>query len=326
MITVPAISELPRHGLRRVAVACGVFDGVHRGHQQLLAALRRTADAAGLARVVFTFEPHPRSVLQGSGPAPRRLTTPERKLLLLERYGAEAVVVQPFTPALAALSPEEFLRTCLMAPGLRAEAICVGSDWRFGRGAEGTTAFLEGAGRQLGFRTVRVGEFDLYGKPVSSTRIRTALADGRLGMAARCLGRPYSVTGEVVRGRGVGARVLDCPTANLRPVELLPHSGVYAARGRLLDAAGRPAGPWDDGIAYVGSAPTFLADASAPVILEFHIFDLGQTLYGRRLEVAFAQFLRRDRRFSSPQALQHQMTSDLRHARAVLAEHRPPPD
>ena len=321
MIVVSSIAELPRHGLSRVAVACGVFDGVHRGHQKILAALGDAAAPAGLARVVLTFEPHPRSVLQSAGPPPRRLTTPERKLQLLERFGADAVVVQPFTPVLAAMPAEEFLRSCMMAPGLQLAAVCVGRDWRFGRGGSGTTEFLRAAGRERGFRTLSVSEFTLYGKPVSSTRIRTALAAGRLGMADRCLGRPYSVTGEVVRGRGMGRKVLDCPTANLVPVELLPRSGVYAARGRLLDDAGRPAGAWRDGIAYVGSAPTFLDDASAPVILEFHVFDQRRKLYGRRLEVAFLRLLRPDRRFPAVAALLRQMAEDIRHARTFLAAH-----
>jgi riboflavin kinase/FMN adenylyltransferase len=318
MIAEISLHELrTRHpGFDRVAVACGVFDGVHRGHQQILAALQELATRTNATPVVLTFEPHPRTVLKPEH-APPRLTTRDQKLRLLARHGAKGVVVIPFTREFAFLSPGAFIHECLLVPNMELTGVCVGDRWRFGAYGHGDVHFLERAGEREGFDLVDVPEFRWYGKAISSTRIRHMVSHGRLQTAARLLGRPYSICGEVVPGRGVGDKELHCPTANLMLTNLLlPPAGVYAARGEIIDKNGETTG-LADGIAYAGHAPTFGAHAHQSPVLEFHFFDRHDNLYGRDLEVHFLEFIRPDHKFPSVDALARQQQADIAKAREI---------
>ncbi len=321
MQVVAAIQELRAAGIDRVVVAFGVFDGLHRGHQQIIGALMRQARRTGAVPAVATFEPHPRAVLQPDS-APQLLTTLRQKLALLERSGVQAVVLLPFSREMADLGPRPFLERYLLRTGVRVEGICVGAAWRFGAQGEGDVPFLDAVGQEAGFRVVSVPDFRLYGKTVSSTRIRDAIARGRVRHAARLLGRPYAVAGDVVRGKGVGRKLFGYPTANVvNPNVLMPRCGVYAARTQLVSATAETLG----GIAYVGTAPTMPEQqkaASAMPVLEMHMFDVDLCLYGETIDVQFIRFIRPDRRFPDTEALRQQMHGDAAKAREILSAHR----
>ncbi len=310
---------------RGIAVAFGVFDGVHRGHRKLLDALLALAAKTDSMPVAMTFEPHPRAVVRPDEPTPPRLCSPEGRLRLFSGAGVEGAVVMPFTRELAALPPASFMETCLHMSDRRLRGVCIGAGWRFGAGGAGDTALLRRLGREHGFEVDAVPELRLYRLPVSSTRIRAALQAGRLAFAERLLGRPYSLEGVIAHGRGEGTRVLACPTANIAGAgQLLPSHGVYAARARLLsdDGLAAAAAAPLPGVAYIGTAPT-LAGPGAPPVLEFHAFGHSGDLYGRRMEVELLEFLRLDMVFPTPELLREQIRRDIGQARRRLGL---PPD
>ena len=317
-----SIAELNAAGdFGAVCLACGVFDGVHRGHQRLVARLLAMARVTGARPVVVTFEPHPRRVLHPHA-APMLLTSPGQKARLLRAAGVEGMVVLPFSPAMAALPPEQFLRQHLQAPGVEVRGICVGAGWRFGARGAGDIRSLRQFGRDWGFRVAAVPELPYYGRPVSSTRIRHAVATGNLRLARRLLGRDYAIDGVVAHGQGRGGREFACATANLVPADqLLPPCGVYAVEARL-DPDG-PAGgrPPRAGVAYIGKAPTLAAQGGghARPVLETHLFEDPGELYGRTLEVVFLDFIRPELVFPTTEALREQIALDTARARDVTA-------
>jgi riboflavin kinase/FMN adenylyltransferase len=289
------------------AVAVGNFDGVHRGHQALVAAAHARARATTGACVALTFDPHPAQILQPDRPL-RRLMSEEQRAECLAALGVDVLAVLPFTRELAALSPEDFAEKVL-AGRLGAKAVVVGEDFRFGRARAGDVAVLHDLGRRLGFEVVPVPAVLHGGLPVSSTRIREALLAGDVGAAASLLGRPYFVEGTVVRGEGRG-RTLGIPTANLAVLnEILPKGGVYAARVGPPGQALRPA------VVNLGRRPTF---GGGDPTVEAHLLDFEADLYGQRLRVAFERRLRDERAFPGKEALVAQIHEDLAAARAAL--------
>ena len=320
MRTVKSIAELGEHGFTDIATAIGVFDGVHRGHQQIISALIRVAEESGASPVVLTFHPHPRAVLCPSDP-PALLTTREQQSRALRRLGVEAVVLLAFSRDFARLPPEAFVRHHLLAAGVRVRGVCVGETWRFGAAGAGDTEFLAVAGREHGFRLESVPEFLWYGRPVSSTRVREAIKAGRLDTARRMLGRPYAISGVVARGEGLGRRVFSCPTANVSLAGVVaPPCGVYAARCRVGAQASASSETCYGGIAYIGTAPTMRpgGQGGAPPLLELHVFGFEGDLYGMTVETELVSFLRPDRTFASAGELGRQIRRDLRTAEAVL--------
>jgi riboflavin kinase/FMN adenylyltransferase len=318
MIVTSSLNRLvEKHGVHRVAVACGVFDGVHRGHQAIIRNLVVLARSTGALPGLMTFDPHPRAVVQGS--APPLLTGRDHQLSIFEELGIEVAVVIPFTREIAELSADEFLDLELLVDGIDLTGICVGSTWRFGAGGRGTTATLEHWGNHHGFHVESVPELDWYGKPISSTRIRQAIYDGNLSKAEKMLGRPYAVRGDVVHGRGIGHECLECPTANLVTTEvLLPPCGVYAAEIVLEpEEPGAAETREHDGIVYIGTAPSFETPHDQPV-LECHLFDFHRDIYGSRVEARFRGFIRGDKRFESVDALSAQIARDIEIAKKVL--------
>ena len=302
---------------RPLCLAIGVLDGVHLGHQAIIREAVRAAAEEGASPAVLTFEPHPDAVLSAAG-GPGLLTTTEEKLALLRGLGVELVVIARFDEALAGMDAERFIEEALLGR-LRACCLHVGEGWRFGAGGEGTTALLRRLARRRGFRLGVVPRVMVDGEPVSSTQIRTLLARGDAEGAWRRLGRPYQVEGEVQTGRGRGRR-LGWPTANVAAPagKLLPADGVYAcwAGLRRLQAA----------VANIGVRPTFELDG--PRGLEVHLLEgePRRPLVGRRMRVAFAARLRRERRFPSGAALAEQMARDANRARAVLGRLQEPAD
>lgn len=296
---VCGLHAVPRDG-RPAAVTVGAFDGVHRGHQALLARCRELA-AAGQWRVIaVTFDRHPSRLLRPQS-APLLLTRLARRVGLLAQAGADLVVVMPFTRAFAGLSAEAFVSDFLVGQ-LHAAAVVVGANFRFGHKAAGDVALLEQLGRKLGVHVEGVDlSTDAVG-PLSSSRLRRELSEGHVEVAATLLGRPHLLDGRVVRGAGRG-RLLGVPTANIGvpPWLAVPGIGVYAGHlviGEVLVPA----------VTSVGRNPTFGDDG---VRVEAHALEPVGDLYGRRVALSFEHRLRDEERFPDVPALVAQMQLDI---------------
>jgi riboflavin kinase/FMN adenylyltransferase len=296
---------------RGAAVAIGNFDGVHLGHQSVLALARAAAAETGAPFGVVTFEPHPRAFFNPGGP-PFRLMDAEARAHRLEKLGVERLYELPFDAELVALSPEAFARDVLAA-GLGARHLVAGADFRFGKGRAGDVELLRALGPELGFGvTVAPLVSDARGD-FSSTAIRAALSEGRPDEAARMLGHWHRIEGRVLHGDKRG-RDLGFPTANLALGDLhRPRYGVYAC---LVDVADGPhAGRWL-GAASLGERPTFGVNAPN---LEVFLLDFAGDLYGAFLSVALVAFQRPELKFDGVPALVAQMQADVIEARARLA-------
>jgi riboflavin kinase/FMN adenylyltransferase len=294
------------------AIALGNFDGVHIGHQAVIAAARTQAHRRGARLGVAVFEPHPRELFQPEG-APFRLQSPPQRFRALKAAGADTVFEIRFDKALASLDPAAFSREVLVRR-IGASAVAVGADFRYGRGRAGSVETLRTEGADLGFEVIvtdEVDDGDHPGEKVSSSSIRDALQAGDPALAARLLGRPWAVEGVVEHGAARG-RTIGFPTANVALGRYVrPDFGVYAVRVTLEDGARI------GGVANIGVKPTVAADA-APTV-ETHLFDVNMDLYGRTIEVELIAFLRPERRFESFDALKAQIAADADAARAVIA-------
>lgn len=292
------------------AVAIGMFDGVHRGHQELARRAVAVARERGGTPAVLTFDPHPSQVLAPAA-CPPLLVGLERRLALLAEAGVEAVVVEPFTPELAAMAAPDFIDHVLVR-ALGARHVVVGWNWRYGHGRTGTTDSLAQHGARAGFTVDAVAPVVVGGEPVSSTRIRAAVRAGDLRAAAELLGRPYAVDGTVVHGAERG-RAIGVPTANVAPdVPILAPTGIYAAWLRL------DGGPRLPTATSLGTNPTF-TDGTA-VSLEAHVLDFAGDLYDRRVQVELVERLRGEARFDSVEALVAQIREDIAAARTALGK------
>jgi len=311
MIKVNSLDALAEHGINRVAIAVGMFDGVHVGHRRLIAALQEMAVKHEAVPAVFTFYPHPRAVLCPEK-APKLMVSLARKAELFAECGVAAVVTVPFTTEFAALEPEEFIRDTLISTRVKLCGICVGSGWRFGAAGRGTVADLKRFAEAGHFDFTAVEELTMNGEAVSSTAIRRAIAAGRLEEAAAMLGRPCSLSGRVISGHRVATDELRFPTANIDSEGgVLPPCGVYAVRARVD-------GQWYAGAANIGMSPTFnYSDLKHPRI-EVHILDYQGDLYGRTLEVELIKYLRAERGFPGPEALRRQIAEDIAQIRELL--------
>jgi riboflavin kinase/FMN adenylyltransferase len=299
---------------RAPAIAIGTFDGVHRGHQALLAAAHAQAVARGAPAGALTFDPHP-ARLFAPALAPPLILPLARRVELLGQAGADFVVVEHFDAALANLTPEAFVDQVLVA-GLGAAHVVVGHDFSFGHGRTGTGATLTDLGRDRGFTVTVVPAVTADGVLVSSTKIREFLLEGRIEGARLLLGRPPEVTGPVVRGAGRG-RALGIPTANIQPEGDPPlRTGIYAAWAQLLDASGTYAAAVS-----VGTNPTFTAGSDgAPVVVEAYLLDYpGGDLYDSRVRLLFESRLRDERRFGSVEELLAEIQRDIARTRELLA-------
>ena len=299
-------------------VAIGNFDGVHLGHQAVLAGAARDAAARGLSPVVLTFDPHPAAVIGGS--APPVLTTLPRKIELVQRAQPSIrVVVESFDRDFAAQSPETFAEDVLVKR-LSARLVIVGKNFRFGRARAGDFDVLAQLGARLGFETRSHALVGDERGTFSSTRAREAIAAGDLDAARAILGRPHALAGTVVRGDQRG-RTIGFPTANLGGCrEALPPFGVYAVvvdrLGEDDPVSGASRGAWlAAGVANIGVRPTVKQDA--PPSVEVNLFDLDADLYGSRLRVHLIARLRGERRFPGLDALRAQIAEDADAARAI---------
>jgi riboflavin kinase/FMN adenylyltransferase len=307
--------------LERCVLTVGNFDGLHVGHQRIMATVTSRARAFEGEAAVYTFEPHPRKVLQPER-APRLLTTLEQKLELLEAAGVDVTIVEPFDLEFARLPAERFVREVLFERIAPLE-VYVGYDFRYGRDREGSMRTLTELGPHLGFAVTIVPEVKLGSRDVNSTRIRELLETGYVADAALLLGRHYTIRGRVIEGQRRG-RTLGFPTLNLAAEnEVLPQAGVYACTVRFLDAGAPAAGSVHRAVTNVGRRPTF-GDVDRP-LTEAHLLDFSADVYGRRVEVAFVEHLRDEQRFPSVDALREQIARDAEAARRLLSGERERP-
>lgn len=306
-----SLDEVPAD-LGRTVVVIGNFDGVHLGHQHVLARAGEVAREHGLVLVAVTFDPHPMAVLRPEH-APVQLTSTSVRAELLREAGADHVLAVPFDREMAGWSPEEFVRRVLVDT-LRAAAVVVGANFRFGSRAAGDVATLRSLGESLGFT---VEGLALDGGPMvwSSTYVRQCLAAGDVAGAAQALGRPYAIRGVVIRGDQRG-RELGYPTANVPTDQLTaaPADGVYAGRLQRLDTGESFAAAIS-----VGTNPTF--DGVVGHRVESYVLDRTDLdLYGVEVEVCFVERLRPMEAFASVEDLVAQMDEDVRRTRIVLAD------
>ncbi|MBI5717547.1 MAG: bifunctional riboflavin kinase/FAD synthetase [Burkholderiales bacterium] len=298
------------------ALTIGNFDGVHRGHQAMLALLQNEARHRGLPSCVLTFEPHPRDFFAARAgkpeAAPRRISTLRDKLAEIERCGVDRVVVMRFDDALASLPPQAFIDGVLRS-GLGVRYVLVGDDFTFGARRAGTYETLDVAGRTAGFDVARMLSYEVHGQRVSSSAVREALAAGDLAGAETLLGRPYAISGHVRHGRKLG-RELGFPTLNLHFGHARPAaSGIFVACVQGLGEAPLPA------VASLGVRPSI--EDGGRVLLEGHVFDWPATLgpeggYGRVVHVQLLHKLHDELKYESLEALRTGIAADTQAARA----------
>ncbi|MBI2744938.1 MAG: bifunctional riboflavin kinase/FAD synthetase [Burkholderiales bacterium] len=305
------------------ALTIGNFDGVHRGHQAMLALLRGEAAQRGVPSCAMTFEPHPRDYFAGAtgnaALAPARIATLRDKLADLQRCGIDQVIVLPFDARLASLSPQAFIDDVLVR-GLGTRYALVGDDFRFGAKRAGDYALLDAAGTQKGFDVARMNSYEVHGLRVSSSAVRSALAEGRMDDAARLLGHPYHISGHVLHGRKLG-RELGFKTLNLRFTHWKPAaSGIFAVLVHGLDA--QPL----RGVANLGVRPSLdPTDVNGGrVLLETHCLDWPAALgaegaYGKIIRVELLHKLHDELKYDSLDALTQGITQDCDNARAWFA-------
>lgn len=288
-------------------VCIGAFDGLHLGHRVLIGQAVNSARMRDLSAVALSFEPLPREFF-ATGEQPPRLMLPRAKYRGLRALGIDLVGLLRFNAALAAMSAEDFIEQ-LLVRRLRAREVWVGPDFRFGKGRAGDVELLRERGVDAGFSVHVIDPVVIDGERVSSSRIRTAFGQGDFTTATRLLGRPYAISGKVVRGRQLG-RALGYPTANLRLGGKTPAlSGIYAVWVHGVGSGPLPA------VASLGTRPTV---GGTEPLLESHLFDFHGDLYGQRIAVEFAARLRAELKFESLPKLMAQMHCDAQRARAML--------
>jgi riboflavin kinase/FMN adenylyltransferase len=291
--------EIPA-GFPPSAVTIGNFDGVHRGHQRILHRVRERAAEHGLQSVAVLFDPHPTRIVAPER-APALLMSPESRLKQFSEQGLNAAVVLAFTRDFARLSPRTFVEEVL-TNALHARWVVVGESFRFGHRQAGDLPLLRKLGAELGFEAEAVSPVLVRGQPISSTRVREAVARGQVDLARRLLGRPFTLEGPVVPGRGIGSRQT-VPTMNVAPEsEVLPARGVYISA--VQDALSGDCWP---GITNVGIRPTF---GGGPLTVETHVLEHLRGPAPQQIEVAFFRRLREERQFATPQALRQQILAD----------------
>ena len=307
MIEASSLDQLVQAGLKKVSIACGNFDGLHLGHQEIIKKLLEVSEESSSSPVILTFHPHPREVITGK--KVQSLASQSTKLKLLQSLGVKAIVTVPFNLEFASKEARLFVEDFLLGSKLEVCDICIGTDWRFGKGREGDVQFL-----QIGnwdFKVHPISEVEDQNGIISSSRIRKALNEGNFSLAKDLLGRTYSVVGQVVRGKGIASGQLNFPTANIEISDLyMPLAGVYTCKVKIEDSDQElPA------VCNIGTAPTFENEFPQPVSLEVHILNFSENLYGKNLEVAFTSFLREEQKFNSVELLKEQIERDVLEAK-----------
>jgi riboflavin kinase/FMN adenylyltransferase len=294
--------------MRPTVVTFGVFDGMHIGHQKIMTTVVERARQLGVTPTVVTFDPHPRLVLRPET-APPLLQTLSQRIEIMAQMGIQQVVILPFTLDLAATPAETFLERYIFGQ-LDAQELYLGKGAAFGHQRRGTIELARDLARRLGRRAVEVEEVRLRGHRVSATMIRRLLKAGRVNLARRMLGRPYEITGHVVKGQGRGHELL-VPTANLNVENaVLPAPGVYIT----LVALGQQ---WHRSVTNVGYRPTF--GGNSVLMVEPHLLGWQGNLLGERVRLRFLHRLRSEKRFDAPEELKHQIERDCQRAARYFA-------
>lgn len=290
--------------MRPTVLTLGVFDGLHLGHQRIMQTVVERAAAIGAVPTAITFDPHPRAVLHPET-APPLLQTLDQRLANLEVMGIKQAIVIPFDREFAAREADEFL-TNIIHERLQAKEVYLGKGFEFGRNRGGNIDLLRKMSSELGFIADEVDEVQLRGQRISSSAIRRLLAEGKVNLARRMLGRPYGVEGVIIRGLRRG-HTIGFPTANLKPHNrVIPRYGVYAT-ATLID------GTWRKSITNIGVRPTFESEADASI--ETFVFDFDGDLYGAVLRVRFLHRIRDERKFNGIEELTAQIKTDSERAR-----------
>lgn len=286
----------------------GNFDGVHLGHKSIFRMLTERARKKGGTSIVFTFVPHPLSVIAPER-APKLLTTYKDKIRLIEAAGIDVIICTHFTKDFAKISAEDFVRE-ILCKSLHVREVYIGSNYLFGKGRKGSPELLKKIGGECGFDVTIVEEIKLDDVTLSSSQIRRLIAKGRVDEASKYLGRNYSVEGIVVEGAKRGKNLLNVPTANLLTAnELLPKDGVYAV---TVDIGGKTFG----GATNIGYNPTF---TDKKFSFETHVLDFSGKLLGKTLRIHFIQRIRDEIKFSGIDELKAQMSKDIETIRTILA-------
>ncbi|MFO7559362.1 MAG: bifunctional riboflavin kinase/FAD synthetase [Desulfobacterales bacterium] len=292
-------------------VTIGNFDGVHKGHQNLLAKVRKKADQLQGTAIAITFEPHPMKVLQKEA-CPQLITLYDQKVELLSKTNLDILVCIPFTEKVAAITAQSFV-TDLLVDKIGMKVIIVGKDYAFGRNREGNIGFLKSVSAELGFEVIVADWKTINGiesERISSTKIREIVMEGNVEEAEQLLGRHYQIRGKVVSGRNRGAKLLGFPTANIHlHDELCPKTGVYAVTVEC--SAGNYLG-----VANIGYSPTF---DDHVFTVEVHILDFNENIYGQRIRVNFVSRLRDEKKFSGISELSKQILKDIEKARDIMS-------
>ena len=285
----------------------GNFDGLHLGHQQLIKMIIQRAEETGSLSMVVTFRPHPLKILAPEK-CPPLISIYEEKIQLFEKLGIDVLVKIPFTIDFSAMEPRDFVKD-ILCDLLGAKEIFVGYNYRFGKGRKGNIQLLRELGAEFGFSVREVEQVSFEGEVISSTRIRQLLKNGEVEDASRLLGRPYALSGIVVKGDGRG-RGLGFPTANIASKHaIIPSNGVYAVRLLVRDN-------FYNGIVNIGMRPTFDTHSLA---VEVHIFDFDEDIYGEEITLYFVRKIREEKKFYNADALISQIRKDIITAREILS-------
>lgn len=290
-------------------VTSGTFDGVHLGHQKILARLKELATRKQGETVLLTYWPHPRLILQPEDKSLRLLSTLSEKVNLLEEMGVDHLIILPFTKELSQMSSEEFIREILVDK-IQTKTLVIGYDHKFGKNREGSFEYLQSHSHLFGFAIEEISRQDVDDLGVSSTKIRTALAQGDISTANKYLGRPYDLSGQVVNGQQIG-RSLGFPTANIQIADdfkLLPRDGAYAVHAEVNSIQYKA-------ILNIGDRPTVDGEKKT---IEAHLIDFKGNLYGQELRIYFQEFLREEKKFESLDALKNQLVIDRERAIFIL--------
>jgi len=290
-------------------VTSGTFDGVHLGHQKILRRLQELASSRHGETVLLTYWPHPRLILQPQDKSLRLLSTLSEKVKLLEEMGIDHLIILPFTKELSQMSSADFIRAILVEK-IQTKTLVIGYDHKFGKNREGSFEYLQSHSHLFGFAIEEISRQDVDDLGVSSTKIRTALAQGDISTANKYLGRPYDLSGQVVKGQQIG-RSLGFPTANIQIVDdykLLPRDGAYAVHAEVNSIRYKA-------ILNIGDRPTVDGEKKT---IEAHLIDFDGDLYGQELRIYFQEFLREEKKFESLDALKNQLVVDRERAIFIL--------
>jgi riboflavin kinase/FMN adenylyltransferase len=301
------IDEFTR--LNNAIVTIGTFDGVHLGHRKIIAGIKELAESTGGETVLLTFFPHPRMILHPEDESIKLINTMPEKAELLEELGIEHLIITPFSRDFSNQTAEEYIRDVLVNK-IGTKKIVIGYDHRFGKDRQGGLDELLQMGPVYGFEVVEIPEQDINDVAISSTRVRSALLEGKIELANTLLGYPFYITGTVVRGDQLG-RQIGYPTANIvipERYKLIPSHGIFAARV-IID------GLLYNGMAYIGSRPTINGLTRN---IEVNIFDFDQDIYNRQIQMEFLNFVRDDMKFDSLDELKDQIAKDKVEVKRLL--------